>query len=304
MTTRQMRKALPSVDRFLVREARLKEAIGQVGGAEALRTRAGGVNPHAFAAYKNPATGRWLPPRLSLRRQAQLGKDAVRAGRFDELVGAIDGMHLTAGPKLNRMRERIAELAEQKAELSARQAEVHGTAAEPAIAAQAHVHVGRTQAREQARKLAIALAATRGPYRGRSMRTIFKGTKAERRAPARRREIATKLAKMDQTVSSWRKVSRNMAVMQAGKRILIRVLFSSRLARMQRQRRSPSYPSKLCHTYAHTRPPSTIMAYLYNQTASWPIHYDHDVWIRSIKRARFGVSEKRARMRAVSSCLV
>ncbi|PWN35078.1 uncharacterized protein FA14DRAFT_122174 [Meira miltonrushii] len=79
------------------------------------------INPHPFKLFHNRTTGKYINPRLSLRRQAQLGKQAFAEGRFDELIQQIDrlnfGNEYYAGEKLNKMRSRIAEIKAEEQDL-------------------------------------------------------------------------------------------------------------------------------------------------------------------------------------------
>ncbi|UZJ53237.1 hypothetical protein CBS101457_002557 [Exobasidium rhododendri] len=189
LTSRVLRRKLPLVDRFFVRESRAQGS-----------TRP--INPEPFKPYKSPSTGRWLPPRLSLRRQAQLGKEAYKAGRFVELTEFVQSNGNLEGVKIGKMKARIDELAV----VAEKKAEVKEAAAldklDDAIGG-----VKRTAREEQkkALQLARALAATRGPYTGRSLQRIFKGTRAERFAAPKKFATKEKLSTMDKTVEAWRK---------------------------------------------------------------------------------------------------
>ena len=183
---------MPLVDRFLFREARV-EAVAAAGGQRP-------VNPSPFQPFKSPTTGRWMPPRLSLRRQAQLGKQAYKQGRFEYLTSALQEQGKTNSVKLGKMRARIDELAAE----TGRQEQAVASAT-PRVIAAPHEESKRALA------LARALAATRGPYSGRSLRTIFKGTRAEREAPGKKLETAQKMATMAKTIETWRKVSSHEA---------------------------------------------------------------------------------------------
>lgn len=188
ITSHQLRRQLPLLERFQVRETRAKKVAS---------TQERPINPHAFQPFKSPDTGRWYPPRISLRRQAQLGKEAYKAGKFDDLVRICGEDGIVQSVKLNKMKMRIEELSGV------------GTAPTEAasISAPSTTKISKQHAENRARRLAKALAATRGPYTGRSEKVLFKGTKAERSAPGRKRETAQKLSMMDQSVETWRKVS-------------------------------------------------------------------------------------------------
>jgi hypothetical protein len=196
------------VDRFIAREARLKQRIEQSpGGVATLRSLAGGVNPQATVMFKHPLTGRWIPPRLSIRAQADLGKAAYREGRFDELLQAFKTFDLKLGSKLRQLQTRI--VAGQNAqELS--DSLVNSPAL--AILAERSTTLRPEQAKRNALAAAKQFAVGHGPYSGRSRRNLFKGTKAERDAPARKRAIVEKLGKMDTTITTWRQARRDAKI--------------------------------------------------------------------------------------------
>ncbi|KAK7462705.1 hypothetical protein VKT23_007293 [Stygiomarasmius scandens] len=74
--------------------------------------------PNPFVAHLNPKTGRWAPPKYSLRRQAELIKKAKLAG-----VDAVAA--LPPGPKMQRPGEVAKELkAKQQTEAEQEQDEV------------------------------------------------------------------------------------------------------------------------------------------------------------------------------------
>lgn len=205
---------MPLVDRFLVREHRLQaniEAIGGIGkkeeSVELYNDRQNRVtNPYAFSTYRNPYSGRQIPARLSLRRQAQLGKQAYAHGRFDELIKQVDKLNLgderRAGVKLNKMRHRIAEIQAEEQEQIER---AMSGEPEDVKVIQSVKQKTEKQTPDQVKRLAKALALTRGPYKGRSRHNIFKGTIHAREAPKKRQNINDRLSKMDQTISDWRK---------------------------------------------------------------------------------------------------
>lgn len=207
MSAKQLRRSMPLMDRFLLRELRLKQSIQSIGEGKVenlSNLQQSVVNPNAFKTYKNPYSQRWIPSRLSLRRQAQLGKHAFANGRFDELIFEVDRMNLgkksLAGPKLNKMRERIEELRNE----ALKQHESISSSSETVEQVAAQIHVPE-QTPDQVRKLAKALASTHGPYRGRSKNNIFKGTIQERQAPKKRQNILDRMEKMDDVVANWRK---------------------------------------------------------------------------------------------------
>jgi hypothetical protein len=200
----QLRRQLPLVDRFIVREGRAQELDSKLRHP---------VNPQPFHPTKSEATGRWIPPRFSLRRQAQLGKEAYKQGRFQELTEIVEEIGSRPGIKLGKMKERIEEL---EAEHSRGRPSIPVSApfSESGALEDATLKKTSRQLKMENDRRAIlqarALAATRGPYSGRSLRNIFKGSKADREAPAKRRRTAERLSTMEQTVEAWRKVSLNI----------------------------------------------------------------------------------------------
>lgn len=201
-SSRQLRKALPLVDRFLFREARLQ----QKGTEIASTSIAASANPYPFQPYKHPVTGRWIAPRLSLRRQAQLGKTAFRDGQLERVVQSVSsgGGESTGSTKIDKMVQRIKELnLQQNQDPFQLQQEKNQRLVESEREAPKLL----VQDEKQVMNLAKSWAASSRPYSGRSHRNIFKGTKAEREAPARKRRVAEKLEAMDKTIAAWKKVS-------------------------------------------------------------------------------------------------
>lgn len=213
LSGKQLRKQLPLVDRFLVREYRLQSEIASMGQGERTANvemfndqNKSAVNPFAFRTYLNPNSGRTLPARLSLRRQAQLGKQAYAQGRFEELIEQVDklnfGSKKSAGVKLNKMRSRIKEL--QVEEQTQIERTLSGEPEDVKVIQAVNQQIPK-QTPDQVKRLAKALALTRGPYKGRSANNIFKGTIHARKAPQKRQNINDRLSKMDQTITDWRK---------------------------------------------------------------------------------------------------
>lgn len=210
MSAKQLRKSMPLMDRFLVRENRLRNEIVTIGEGKVERLndlQGRVVNPSAFRMYKNPFSGNWIPARLSLRRQAQLGKHAFAHGRFDELIEQVDRLNLgkrhLAGKKLNKMRDRIAELKAEEQEQIQR-----ALSGEPE-----NINIIQQTSKQtpgQVKQLAKALALTHGPYKGRSERNIFKGTIHARQAPAKKQNIHDRMAKMDQVIVDWKKQRKDL----------------------------------------------------------------------------------------------
>lgn len=217
MSGKQLRKSFPLVDRFLIREHRIQAEIGQMGEARNMFERRENakqynnlirrvINPTPFTGFRNPETGRFIPPRLSLRRQAQLGKQAYAEGRFDELIQQIDQLNFGskeyAGVKLNKMRNRIAEIKAEEQDLIEKS--MSGELEEMSVIQAVDQQIPK-QTPDQVKRLAKALAMTRGPYKGRSKNNIFKGTLHARQGPKKRQNISDRLSKMDQTIVDWRK---------------------------------------------------------------------------------------------------
>lgn len=201
VSVRQLRRQLPLLDRFKLRENRTQDVVKQ-------NTRP--INPQPFQPYKSPTTGRWMPPRLSLRRQAQLGKTAYREGRFDELADFVQQAGTLQSSKLGKMKERIDELAASSADTIAIPVNgISSTISADSILDGMSARNARVEAQKQAIVQAKALAMTRGPYSGRSPRNIFKGTRAQREAPGKKRQTAEKMLTMEKTIETWRKVRSN-----------------------------------------------------------------------------------------------
>lgn len=158
------------------------------------------INPEPFNPYKSPTTGRWMPPRLSLRRQAQLAKESYRKGQFVKLDRTLQEQGKMESVKLGKMKARMEELV----------TEAGGEGAASVLQNKSSV-APRADETKKALTLAKALAASRGPYTGRSLKNIFKGTKAEREAPGKKQETAQKMSAMAKTVEAWRKVRVNVS---------------------------------------------------------------------------------------------
>lgn len=156
------------VDRFLARKA-----TGPVAGQAS----------SPFVAHKNVETGRWAPPRYSARRQAALALTALREDRLDELPSS---------PKIDKLRARLA----------------HALADPlPSAGISAAAQHAPKETKREVKARAMAHAQAMGPYKGRSLKKIFKGTVAERTAPAKQRAIQEKLQGMQGEIDEWRKVS-------------------------------------------------------------------------------------------------
>jgi large subunit ribosomal protein L25 len=236
LTSRVLRRKLPLVDRFLFRESRTQEVVSQ--GSKP-------INPEPFKPHKSPTTGRWIPPRLSLRRQAQLGKVAYKEGKFEELSKFIQQTGRLESVKLGKMKDRMEELAigpKQVEDLLEATATTLSSSDSPSTVAKK-----RTKMEEERRalRLAKALAATRGPYAGRSLARIFKGTIAERHAAPRKQATREKLSTMDKSVEAWRKVG--IVDVEEGFRVLADLPFSASFPNSLEQRQGTRFDHQ-CHT--------------------------------------------------------
>jgi len=224
---------MPLVDRFFLRETRVKELASQ---------EASPINPEPFKPYKSPTSGRWLPPRLSLRRQAQLGKEAYKNGQFEELTKFIQENGRLESVKLGKMKARIEELAVEAEKVPGKGSEASTSSV---------VKGEKRTAREEgirALRLARALAATRGPYAGRSLQRVFKGTRAERFAAPKKQATKEKMSTMDKTVEAWRKVSQSMGVILSWRAcLLLQVLTDSSNPFSQEQRQRTRLDHQ-CHS--------------------------------------------------------
>ncbi|EPQ28501.1 uncharacterized protein PFL1_03804 [Pseudozyma flocculosa PF-1] len=138
-----------------------------------------------FKPWRSP-TGRWSPSALSQRRQAELASLALQTGRLHRLP---------SGPKTDRLRARLAKLEEHR-ELEHIASQVRY--APPPAAGKADAQS------EQDLVLATAkLEGYKGPYTGRKVSKMFKGSKVDRDAIVRRQNIKDKLQNMQTTVEEW-----------------------------------------------------------------------------------------------------
>lgn len=134
----------------------------------------------AFRHWKNTETGRWNPPRYSLRRQAQLVRAAFVAN---------DEHAVAASPKYAPLAARLSQ-------------QPHHEVLAPVPSVRLP-RLSKTQDAEEALRIAKK-AHDRGPYAGRSDKRMFKGTHADRAARLRAARVAENLSKMDSIVAEWR----------------------------------------------------------------------------------------------------
>lgn len=137
----------------------------------------------AFRHWKNAETGRWNPPKYSLRRQAQLVHAAFLTGDLEQLPES---------PKKDRLLARLREHEHH---------EVFEGVPRP-------MGLGRLPSyRDTQEALRIAHKSREsGPYAGRSNRNMFKGARADREARARRVLVDENMSRMDEIVQEWRRV--------------------------------------------------------------------------------------------------
>lgn len=156
------------------------------------------VSARAFKHWKNADTGRWNPPKFSLRRQEALARAAYATGQLDELPESAKKTKLLARLKAQDGHEALDGLARPLG-LPRLPADRDAVEAE---------RIART-------------ADNTGPYAGRSSRRMFKGSKDERNAPARRAQIQDKLARMPEIVNEWREVRYgSLRMLTAGKGVV------------------------------------------------------------------------------------
>lgn len=176
------------VDRFAANYPAAAAAAASTSTGTAQVATDNDVADNPFRPSRNAKTGRWAPPRISLRRQAQLVSLAHQSGRLDLLP---------EGPKTSKLQARLAGLATAPYEPSP-MSSASATQAEKKL----------SQAEEE--KLALEVARTvgrHGPYVGRQARRMFKGSKDERGAARRQRNIQERLKLMEGSIKEWRAVS-------------------------------------------------------------------------------------------------
>lgn len=240
VSVQQIRRQLPLLDRFKLRETRTKDVV---------REKKRPINPQPFQPYKSPTTGRWMPPRYSLRRQAQLGKMAFREGRFKELIKFISKSSILQSVKLEDMKQRIHELSNTNTVKIPVNGTLSASKAESELNKERKLNImtakeAKLDAQKKALTQAKALAMTRGPYSGRSHRNIFKGTRAEREAPRKKRQTAEKMSTMEKTIETWRKVSKNSWRCSTNQTLILSILFFN----IRYEQKEGTNPDHLCHS--------------------------------------------------------
>ncbi|WFD35441.1 hypothetical protein MCUN1_002295 [Malassezia cuniculi] len=180
-----LRRGSPAeiVQGFLEWSARVRAGAPKVVG----HTQSGDaeVVARGFRHWKNAETGRWNPPRYSLRRQAQLVRAAFATGQLDVL------------PSFKKRDQFVARLAEQPKH------EVFCGIPVPSSIPWLEAHKDAAEALRIAKK-----EHTRGPYAGRPVKRMFKGHRVDREARLRRERVKENMARMDETVREWREERR------------------------------------------------------------------------------------------------
>lgn len=166
-----------------------------------------------FEPTKSNSTGCWHPPKYSLRRQAQLVREAALTGQLSTLP---------EGRKTQRMVQRLQRLQKSHAfEQTSSQYQyvpkegggggVVGQAAKGSRPAALGERVVKPSQRVSEQERMAALNAARqqvkdvGPYAGRAK--IFKGSRVDKDKTRRSQDVRNKLDSMNQTVHEWHSVS-------------------------------------------------------------------------------------------------
>ncbi|WFD24130.1 hypothetical protein MEQU1_002827 [Malassezia equina] len=138
------------------------------------------VPKKAFEHWRNSETGRWNPPKYSLRRQAEL----VRAAY------AVDQPELVkSSPKYARYMHRWEEMPNHEVFTGF-----------PAVA---WPQLSAEEDANEARRIARTFSE-HGPYAGRSNARMFKGKKGDRASRSRQRLVEENMRTMDETIQEWR----------------------------------------------------------------------------------------------------
>jgi len=140
------------------------------------------MSKKAFEHWRNSETGRWNPPKYSLRRQAQLVR-AAYAVEQPELV--------KASPKYARYMRRWESMPTHEVFTGF-----------PAV------QWPQLSAADDARE-AERIARTfsqHGPYAGRARARMFKGKKGDRASRSRQRVVEENMRTIDETIQEWREV--------------------------------------------------------------------------------------------------
>lgn len=134
----------------------------------------------AFEHWRNSETGRWNPPKYSLRRQAQL----VRAAY------AVDKPELVqTSPKFARYMRRWEEMPTHEVFTGF-----------PAVA---WPQLSAADNESEAQRIAHSFSQ-HGPYAGRAQARMFKGKKGDRASRSRQRLVEENMRTMDETIQEWR----------------------------------------------------------------------------------------------------
>ncbi|PWN54322.1 hypothetical protein IE53DRAFT_383095 [Violaceomyces palustris] len=157
---------------------------------ESNANRASSSMPNPFLPHKNPVSGRWHPPKFSLRRQAKLVSLACQSRILRELPD---------GPKVSRAIARIRGIKERRI--------LDKAAADVDLAAIAKVMPPSARPKKLAEDEEVMKTARmvgyQGPYLGRKQKKMFKGSKVDREAYQRRQDVKAKLERMDVTIKEW-----------------------------------------------------------------------------------------------------
>lgn len=156
------------------------------------------LNP--FLGHKNPRSGRHAPPRISLRRQADLAK-------------IYPGDYLPSGPK-NRTVKKTQEQPEAETiqyEEDRLTVEWLGSGSKRASSRAARLAKYSKSAEDEPQSRPTeerSESLKSGPYQGRQHQPrLFKGHKHDRQRVERREETRTRMEGMEGRIAEWRKVS-------------------------------------------------------------------------------------------------
>ncbi|KAJ9091687.1 hypothetical protein QFC19_008978 [Naganishia cerealis] len=147
--------------------------------------------PNPFVGNKNPKTGRYAPPRISLRRQADLAK-------------IYPAEYLPSGPK-TRAEKPASNSATETIHYEEDRLAVQWVGAAKPL--RKYVPKSWRAAASDRQKETTNEALRSGPYVGRQHQpSLFKGHKHDRQRVERREETKTRMEGMEGRIADWRKV--------------------------------------------------------------------------------------------------
>ncbi|PWN45727.1 hypothetical protein IE81DRAFT_167122 [Ceraceosorus guamensis] len=158
-----------------------------------------------FQPVKNAETEAWWPPLYSGRRQKKIALAALSLGKLDELP---------RGTKVDKLRDSLSnvDLARDSAppasllasEITITQEELEAASTSETSATSTSEKGSKKESTETLRQHALAHAQGLGPYKGRSLKKLFKGRQADKLGAQRKLDVQAKMANMDKNIEEWK----------------------------------------------------------------------------------------------------